>query len=104
MVPWRKGMHSVASFNEVRDIALPILRRHGISKAGIFGSCARGEISADSDIDMLVEIRQDISLLEFIRIKQDVEEALGRNVDLVEYDALKPLLRDRILSEQVSIL
>jgi len=59
---------------------------------------------AGGDIDILVEIRQDISLLDFIRIKQEVAEALGQDVDLVEYDAIKPRLRDKILSEQVSIL
>ncbi len=97
-------MDDVKTVGEVRDIALPILRRHGVFKAGIFGSCARGEMAVGSDIDMLVEIREDISLLDFIRIKQEITEALGRNVDLVEYDALKPLLRDRILNEQVPIL
>jgi predicted nucleotidyltransferase len=64
----------------------------------------RGDMIAGGDIDILVEIRQDISLLDFIRIKQEVAEALGQDVDLVEYDAIKPRLRDKILSEQVSIL
>ena len=77
---------------------------HGITKAGVFGSCARGDMAPGSDIDILVEIREDISLLDFIRIKQEVAEAMGQEVDMVEYDALKPRLRDKILSEQVSIL
>jgi predicted nucleotidyltransferase len=51
-----------------------------------------------------VEIREDVSLLDFIRIKQQVAEALGQEVDLVEYDAIKPQLMNKILSEQVSIL
>jgi len=89
---------------EIRQIALPILKRHGVTRAGVFGSCARGQMVEGSDIDLLVEIRRDISLLDFIRIKQEVEEALGSNVDLVEYDAIKPLLREQILSEQVPIL
>jgi predicted nucleotidyltransferase len=88
----------------VREAVLPILKRHGVARAGIFGSCARGNMTADSDIDVLVEIRPDLSLLDFIRIKREIEEALGRDVDLVEYDAIKPSLRDRILAEQVPIL
>ena len=97
-------MSIAGTIAEVREMALPILRRHSVTRAAVFGSCARGEMAADSDIDMLVEIGEDISMLDFIRIKREVEEALGHRVDLVEYDALKPLLRDSILSEQVSIL
>ena len=97
-------MPTVQTVAEIREIALPILQRYGITRAGLFGSSARGDMTAGSDIDLLVEIRQDISLLDFIRIKQEVEEATGRHVDLVEYDSIKPLLMDRILSEQVPIL
>jgi len=89
---------------EIGEVVVPILRRHGATRAGVFGSCARGTMSEDSDIDILVEIAADKSLLEFIAIKLEIEEALGQKVDLVEYDAIKPLLRDRILNEQVQIL
>ena len=88
----------------ISEAVLPILKRHGVTRAGIFGSCARGEMTADSDIDVLVEIRRDIGLLDFIRIKLEIEEALGQKVDLVEYDSVKPRLKDRILREQVQIL
>lgn len=97
-------MNAVRTVAEVREIALPILKQHGITKAGLFGSCARGDMVAGSDIDILVEIREDVSLLDFIRIKQQVAEALGQEVDLVEYDTIKPQLMDKILNEQVSIL
>ena len=97
-------MRTAKTVAEVREIAIPILMRHGVTKAGVFGSCARGDMAPGSDIDILVEIREDISLLDFIRIKQEVAEAMGQEVDMVEYDALKPRLRDKILREQVSIL
>jgi len=58
----------------------------------------------DSDIDILVQIDTDISLLEFVGLKLDLEEALNTSVDLVEYDTIKPLIRDRILKEQQVIL
>ncbi len=70
----------------------------------MFGSLTRGEIREDSDIDVLVEIEDDISLLDFVGIKLEIEEALGRKIDLVEYSTIKPLLKERILSEQVEIL
>jgi len=93
-----------ARIEEIKQKILPILRRHGVKKAGIFGSIVRGEAREDSDIDILVEIESDISLLDFVGLKLEIEEALGRKIDLVEYSTIKPLLRERILGEQVAIL
>ena len=70
----------------------------------MFGSVVRGEMREDSDIDILVEIDKDISLLDFVGIKLELEEILGRRVDLVEYKTIKPLLKENILKEQVVIL
>ncbi len=89
---------------EIKRKILPILQRYGVKRIGLFGSCVRGEMREDSDIDILVEIEKDISLLDFIGIKLEIEETLGRKVDLVEYCTIKPLLRDRILKEQVVVL
>jgi hypothetical protein len=90
--------------NKIKQKILPILQEYGVEKVALFGSCVRGEMEEDSDIDILVEIKKDISLLDFVGLKQKIEEALGRKVDLVEYDTLKPLLRERILKEQVVLL
>jgi len=57
-----------------------------------------------SDIDILVEIDRDISLLDFVALKLELEEVLGKRVDLVEFDMIKPRLKERILREQVVIL
>ncbi len=89
---------------EIKRKILPILQRYGVKRVGLFGSCVRGEMREDSDIDILVEIEKDISLLDFVGIKLEIEDALGRKIDLVEYSVIKPLLRERILSEQVTIL
>ena len=83
---------------------LPILQRYGVKRVGLFGSYVRGEMRKDSDIDILVEIEKDISLLDFVGLKLEIEEVLGKKVDLVEYNTIKPLLRERILKEQVVIL
>lgn len=82
----------------------PILCKHGVVKAGIFGSYARGEQKKSSDVDIVVKINKDISLLDFIRLKQEMEEKLHKKVDLVEYAALKPLIKDQIMHDQVRIL
>lgn len=79
---------------------LPILRRYGVTRAGLFGSLVRDEMHEDSDIDLLVEISADLSLLDMVGLKLEIEAALNRKVDLVEYCTLKPRLRERILSEQ----
>jgi len=92
------------SIEEVKRLVVPILKKHGVTKAGIFGSLARGEAGWDSDIDILVRIEQNISLLDFIGLKQKIEDALGQKVDLVEYEAIKPLIRERVLREQVTII
>lgn len=89
---------------EVKQKINPILQRYGVKRAGLFGSCARGEMSEDSDIDILVEIDKNISLLDFVGIKLEIEETLGRRIDLVEYHTIKPRLKDRILKEEVAIL
>lgn len=89
---------------EVKNKILPILQNYGVKRAGLFGSCVRNEMMKDSDIDILVEIEKDISLLDFVGLKLEIEDVLKRKVDLVEYNTIKPLLKERILSEQVIIL
>jgi hypothetical protein len=61
-------------------------------------------MAPDSDVDILVEIEKDISLLDFVGLKLELEEALNRKVDLVEYSTIKPLLRESILGQQEIIL
>ncbi len=91
--------------NKIKSKIRKILKKHHITRAGIFGSYVRGEQRKDSDIDILVEIKyKDISLLDFARIKNELEEALGRKVDLVEYQMIKPALKKTILKEEVRIL
>ena len=92
------------TIEEIKERIIPILQRYGIKKAAIFGSLAKGEAKTSSDVDILVEIKSDMSLLDFIGIKIELEEALKMKVDLVEYDTIKPLIKEKILSEQVAIL
>jgi len=89
---------------EVKRKILPILKKYGVTKAGIFGSVARGEETKKSDIDILVEINTRMSLLDFVGLKLELEDALGIPVDLGEYSAIKPIVKEQILSEEVAIL
>ncbi len=94
-----------------RDDILDILRRHmaeirahGVARLAVFGSCARGEERRDSDVDILVDFENPVSIFEFLEVKDYLETLLGQPVDLVMRGALKPQLRDRILAEAVSAI
>jgi len=90
--------------DEIKRKILPILKRYNVKRAGIFGSIVRGEENQESDIDILVEIEGRMSLLDFAGLKLELEEALGKRVDLGEYSTIKPIIKKQILSEEVSIL
>lgn len=91
------------NLEDIKKKIRPILRKYGINKAGIFGSSARGE-SIVNDLDLLVKIDKKISLLEFIGIQQELEDELGIKVDLVEYESIKPALKDEILRDEEPVL
>jgi len=92
------------SIQEIKEKITPILQRYGVTKAAIFGSLAKGETKTASDVDILVEIKRDMSLFDFIGIKLEIEEAIKMKVDLVEYDTIKSIIKEKILAEQVVIL
>lgn len=74
-----------------------------VSRLGIFGSFARGEANESSDVDILVEFSDNVDLFHFIRLQYHLSEILGRKVDLVTPEALKPEIKDRILQEVLYI-
>ena len=81
-----------------------ILKKSGATKAAVFGSYARNEQKKGSDIDILVEINDKKSLLDFIGIQLELEKALKKKVDLVEYECIKPLIKDSVLSSLIPII
>jgi len=95
-----------ACLNDLEDIKkkiVPVLRKHGVIRAGIFGSVARGEADRKSDVDILVELPEGKSLLDLVVLEKEIERKLGRKVDLLTYKSIHPLLRERILGEEVRI-
>jgi predicted nucleotidyltransferase len=89
---------------ELKVIIAPILKRYGVRKAGIFGSFARGEARADSDLDLLVEPARDGPLYKIIDLKIEIEEALSRKVDVVTYSSADKHIKERIMAEEIRIL
>ena len=89
--------------NEIKRQIAPILTKYQVKRASVFGSVARNQAHAFSDIDLLIELGTNMGLLKFIGLKQELEDILGKKVDLVEYQALKPRLRAQILAEEIQI-
>jgi predicted nucleotidyltransferase len=82
-----------------RDEILRIAAKHGARNVRVFGSAARGEAGPTSDVDLLVEFEPGRSLLDHVALIQDLEDLLGRKVDVVTEKAVYWLLRRRILKE-----
>jgi len=76
------------------------IRAYGVRRIGLFGSCARGEETEESDLDFVVEFEKK-SFDAYMDLKAFLEERFQRKVDLVIADAIKPRLRQTILSETV---
>ena len=90
---------------KIKSKTIKILRKNNVNKAGIFGSYSRGDYKKGSDVDIAVSIKnRDASLLDFIKLIRLLEEALKRKVDLVEYDSIKPRIKERILREEIRII
>ncbi len=98
-------MKKVDTISNIKKRSLPILRRHSVKRAAIFGSFARGEAKAKSDVDLLIEYKgKNKSLFDLVDLKSELENSLGRKVDIVTYGSIYWRVRERILSEQVIIL
>jgi len=82
----------------------PELKGRGVRHLSVFGSVARGEARPDSDVDVLVDLdpAEPIGVFEYARLKLDIRDLLGVEVDLADRETLKPLIRDKILSDAVN--
>lgn len=80
-----------------------LLTRYRIKKISLFGSYARGEQSAKSDIDFLVEFETPISIFEHVHLITELEQIFGKKVEVLSIKALKPSLSETILKEAVEV-
>jgi uncharacterized protein len=103
MVVRKTGLKS-EKLNKIEMKVVSILKKRGVKKAGIFGSFARGKQKINSDIDILVKFDDSFGLFALVRLKRELEKALGRNVDLIEYNYLHPRIKKQALKEEVRII
>ncbi|MFH0701181.1 MAG: nucleotidyltransferase family protein [Candidatus Woesearchaeota archaeon] len=88
---------------KIAKIVVPLLKKSGVSRAGIFGSYARGEARRRSDIDILIQPAKKMGF-RFAGLELKLSKRLNKKVDLVSYNGLSPYLREKILNEEVRIL
>lgn len=82
---------------------LEVATRHGASNLRIFGSIATGCEHAASDLDLLVDLPEEQSILGLISLRQDLEDLLGCSVDVTEAETLHPLIRAQILEQALAL-
>lgn len=102
-MPLGDAMVAMSDIRDKRDAILRLAERHGARNVRIFGSVVRDEANATSDVDLLIELDPDRSLLDRIALMHDLEDLLGCKVDVVNQNALHWTVRDRILTEGVSL-
>lgn len=89
---------------KIKDKILPVLKKHRVSKSSLFGSFVRGDAKLSSDIDILVKLPSGSSLLDLVGLKMELVKKMGREVDVLTFDSISPLLENEIKGSQVSIL
>lgn len=89
---------------QIARVAVPILKKNGVVKAGIFGSYARGEAKKRSDIDMLIKFKGKKSYFDLVGLEQELEQCLGKKIDLLTYGSVHPLIKKYIAHDEVKIL
>ena len=96
-------LNNKKEIENIRKKVVPILKKNGVLKAGLFGSVVRGEEKRRSDIDILVKFPKGKSLLDLVGLKLELEETLRKKVDIVTYNSIYHLLKEKILNEEVRI-
>jgi len=96
-------MITMQKIRDNREAILRICHERGGRNVRLFGSVARGEQTPDSDLDLLVELEENRSLLDRIAIKHGIEDLLHTTVDVVSPKALHQLIRDEVLQEAVAL-
>ncbi len=96
-------MALVQLLRDKRQDILRLAAQHGAWNVRVFGSLARGEARSDSDVDILITLEPERSLLDLIALKQDLEDLLGCKVDVVTEAAVSPYIRPQVLRDAIAL-
>jgi hypothetical protein len=94
---------SLETLRRFRSEILALASRHGARNVRVFGSVARGDNRADSDVDFLIDVEPGRTLLDVIALEQDLRDLLRCDVEVLTDGGLSPYLQDRILSEAAAL-
>ena len=92
-------IRSLEDIRRLRPQIMELARRYRARKVSVFGSCVRGEMSENSDIDFLVEFEEGARLTDHILLLQDLRELLACEIDLVDRRVLRKEFREKVLAE-----
>ena len=96
-------MTSIGLLSKHREAILRLAAQHGAANVRVFGSVAREDATPQSDVDFLVDMEAGRSLLDIVGLWQDLEDLLGRSVDVISEGGMSPNLRDKIIAEAVPL-
>lgn len=89
-------MAKVQSLQQIKKKIAPVLKKNGVSYCAVFGSFARGEQKATSDVDLLVKFSKPIGLFKFAGLERELSKVLGRDVDITTVNSLHPIVKKNI--------
>ncbi len=96
-------MCQLDKLHQLKSEIYQIAKKHNANKVYVFGSCARKEETAESDIDLLVEFLPNATLFDQIDIRDAMEHLLQRKVDVVSKRGLNPYIRENVLMESIAL-
>lgn len=88
------------TISDISSKIIPILKKHDVSKAALFGSVARGEAKKNSDVDILINFSKKKSLFDLIGLEQLLEDVLKKKVDLVTYNSINSRIKEYIMRDE----
>lgn len=88
------------TIQSIQKKIIPILKSRDVAKVAVFGSYARGDYKKKSDLDLLIKFNRSKSLLDLVRLQNELADKVGKKVDLLTYGGIHHLLKKKILGEQ----
>ena len=90
--------------SKIKTIIKKELIRNGIKKASLFGSLLGGNFKDNSDIDIMIEAKDDMSLMDLARLERELEEACGFTVDIITYRSIDPRYKDLFINNSEELI